>query len=278
MGELNFPWLLKNAQEIEVKEGNWKGTFIRTEKLAEGSPIFRRIKGTKIEDKWILRKIHGVWAFFLKNGHKWHFQERWDPILAHWFKQSNQTTTILIRVTKKLKNSEKKNDQKINSWRENLMSKIYKQGFGYDMKIKLKDGDWIQAHRTVVAAACPSWEVLIESSEVKSETIVLDIPDINPAVVKAFVKGLYIGEFKNQKLLPEIALMADRYKANALMHEIVQAIQKALETEGPEFYFEIVETLRRLPETEDIKKLKTKLYDMNKGVSQNLFYKRLGIY
>lgn len=275
----NFPNLLRKAQEIEVKEGNWRGTFIRTEKIAEGNHIFRRIRGTRNQEQWMLRKFHGVWAFFIKSGVKWHLRERWDPIAGLWFKPSNQATAVLIRVTKKLNTEEKKNEQKIESWswRENLMDKIYEQGFGYDMKIRLKNGDEIQAHRAVVAAACPSWKALIESSAVESETAVIDIPDTNPTVVKAFVKALYIGEFEDLTLLPGIALMADRYKTNSLMHEIVLAIQKALETQGPEFYFEVMETLRRLPETDDIKKLKTRLYEMNKGVSQDLFYKRLGI-
>jgi len=272
METIYFPNLLRNAMEIEVKVGNWGVRLKRTKKLSGGCPIFK----TSSCGTWNFLKTLTAWSLAeWKNG-KWSYIFiRWDPINLLWV--TTVTGSIFtVKVTKLI--SEENQSYRINkSWREKLMKKIWEQGFAYDIKIRLKDGHEIQAHRAIVTAACPSWKGLIESSGVEGETTVIELLDINPAVVKAFVKALYLGEFEQQTLLPGIALMADRYKARSLMHEVVQAMQSALDTEGPDFYLEVIETLRRLPETNRIKKLKAKLYEMNKGISQEIFYKRLGI-
>jgi len=163
------------------------------------------------------------------------------------------------------------------SWGDNLVRTMWEQGIAYDMKIKLQDGDEIDAHKVVIAVACPAWKGLLESSMVEAQNGVIVVTDINPNVVKGFVKALYYGEFEDQTLLPGIALMADRYNTEQLMDKVVLAMPQALATEGPDFYFKVVETLKRLPDTENKRKLKEMLFTMNKDISKDVFYKRLGI-
>jgi len=266
--------LLINAMEIEVGLGNWGSTLKRTKKLSEGSPIFKNSK-TSSNGRWVFLKTNWGWSLAHLLHDKWDYiKVRWDSITSCWTTASNKIFTV--KVTKSI-SKKKQRIQTIESWRDKLMRKLYEQGFAYDIKIRLKDGDEIEAHRAILIAACPSLKGLIEPIKDEGETSKIDLLDTNPAVVRAFVKALYLGEFEDQTLLPGIALMADRYNAQSLMHEVIRAMQRALDSQGPDFYLEVVEALRRLPETNDIKTLKVKLYKMNKGISQEVFYKRLGI-
>jgi len=271
----DFPDLLNEAQEILVEDGNWTGKFQRLVETSEGSPIFSKMKRSK--HTWQLKKVVGEWTFLNFKDGIWLSKERWDPYSGLWIKANNTQKPIHIRVTKYIPLEEKISDEKVDSWGDHLVKKMYEQGIGYDIKIRLKDGQVVKAHKTVIAAACPAWKGLIESQMFEAETGVIEVLDINPEVVKAFVKALYCGEFDDQKLLPGLALMADYYNAEFLMHKVVKAMRKALETQGPDFYNEVVETLKRLPDTEDKKKVKATLYAMNKDCSDEVFYKRLGI-
>jgi len=273
MGYTCLPDLLKNAQEIEVEDGNWTGKFQRLSETNEGCPIFSKRKKNK--DTWQLKKVAGQWTFLNFKDGRWLSRERWNPYVGLWIKDNNTQKVIHIRVTIPLE--EKTSDEKVDSWGDHLVKRMYEQGIGHDIKIRLKDGQEIEAHKTVIAAACPAWKGLVESQMLEAETGVIDVLDINPEVVKAFVKALYCGEFDDQKLLPGIALMADRYNAEFLLDKVVKAMCEALETQGPGFYNEVVETLKRLPNTENKRKVKATLYAMNKVCSEEMFYKRLGI-
>lgn len=268
----NFTDMLDDAQEIEVEDGDWVGTFSRSPELSEGYPIFSKLKG--IKETWKLRKLHGVWTFFNFKSGSWLIKERLDPQTNLWLKANNLPKLICVRVTKRLSNDEKICDE---SWGDNLLKKMWEQGIGYDLKIRLKSGQEIDAHKSVIAAACPAWKGLLDSNMVEAQSGVIIIPDINPDVVKAFVKALYCGEIEDQSLLPGIALMADRYNTEQLLHKVVHAMPEALETLGPDFYFEMVETLKRLPDTKDKRKMKAMLFAMNKDITEDIFYKRLGI-
>lgn len=145
------------------------------------------------------------------------------------------------------------------------------------MKIKLQDGQEIDAHKAVIAAACPGWKGLLEASIVESQTGVFVVDDTNPEVFKGFIKALYCGEFEDQTLLPEIALMAERYKAEEIMYKVVLAMPKALELQGPSFYFKVLNTLKQLSDTDNKRMIKAMLYSMNKNITEDVFYKRFGI-
>jgi len=267
-----FPQFLASAREIEVKDGEWTGIFSKISKQSEGWPIFKKVKG--IKETWQLKKENGIWTFFNYKMGRWIPKEQWNPPNV-WVTQNGTVKNISIRVTKSGKSSG--DDLSDKSWGDNLVRTMWEQGTAYDMKIKLQDGEEIDAHKAVIAAACPAWKGLLESSMVEAQSGVIAVTDINPNVVKGFVKALYYGEFEDQTLLPGIALMADRYNTEQLMDKVVLAMPQALATEGPDFYFKVVETLKRLPDTENKRKLKEMLFTMNKDISKDVFYKRLGI-
>jgi len=264
---------LDDAQEIEVEDGDWIGTFSRSDELSEGSPIFSKRKGSK--ETWQLRKFHGLWTFFNFKSGIWWVKERLENAQNNlWIRTNRMPKLIFIKVTKRVTKEEKMIDE---SWGGNLLKKMWEQGLGYDLKIRLKNGEEIDAHKSVIVAACPAWKGLLEPNIFEAQSGLIVMSDINPDVVKAFVKALYYLKIEDQTLLPGIALMADRYNNERLLHKVVHDLPKALETLGPDFYFEMVETLKQLPDTEDKRKIKVMLYKMNKGISEDIFYKRLGI-
>jgi len=268
----SFPQCLATAETIQVIDGMWTGIFSRSNEQSEGWFIFSKFKGEL--ETWQLRMDKGAWTFFsYKKGH-WIAKEKWVPETNSWEAPNGRTKKIRITVTKRT-NSWCENAGK--SWGDNLVRKIWEQGIAHDMKIKLQDGEEIDAHKVVIAAACPAWKAMLESSMVEGQSGIIVITDINPKVVKGFVKALYYGEFEDKALLPGIALMADRYNSKGLLDKVVIAIAQALSTEGPEFYSEVVETLKQLPESENRTKLKEMLFEMNQGISQEVFYQRLGI-
>jgi len=267
----SFPNIFDDALEIEVKDGRWTGTFSRTSDLSEGYPIFSKRKGSK--ETWQLKKKNGVWTFFSIKDGVWEPREQWNSHKKLWQKQDSTWKPISTTVTKWLTPEVKASDE---SWGDNLLRKMWEQEIGYDIKIKVQDGLEIEAHKAVIAAACPSSKRLMDSIlDGQSPEIV--ISDIDPDAVKGFVKALYCGEFEEPNLLPGIALLADRYKSEELMQKVVQAMPNALETQGAGFYFEVIQTLKRLPDTENKRKIKALLFSMNRNISEETFYQRLGI-
>jgi len=249
MSKCNFsPYLLADAQELEVKDGSWTGIFSRSSQYSEGRPIFGKMKGSS--ETWQLKMIKGAWTFLnLKSGRP---KEHWDPRIKAWVASNGIQKHISIRVIKTI--SRKKSKQK--NWGDKLVRALWEKKIGCDMKIRLQDGQEIYAHKGIIAAACPAWKGLLESSMVEANDGVIVVPDIDPNVVKGFVKGLYLGEFEDITLLPGIALLADRYNAEHLMYKVIEAMPQALKTEGASFYFQVVEVLKRLPDNTNKRELK----------------------
>jgi len=268
----SFPNNLARAEEIRVVDGTWTGIFYRRAEQSEGWFVFSKTKGER--ETWRLMMKEGAWTFFNMKQGQWTKKEKWVPALNRWETPNGEIKKILVTVTKCSESFDESVDE---SWGDNLVRKIWEQGIAYDMKIKLQDGEEIKAHKVVIAAACPAWKALLESNMVEAQCGIINVTDINPNVVKGFVKALYYGEVEDKALLPGIAVMADRYNAKRLLDKVVKAIALALETEGPEFYNEVVETLKQLPDSENKNKLKEMLYTMNLGISKELFYQRLGI-
>jgi len=264
----SFPQNLAKAEEIRVIDGAWAGIFSRRAGQTEGCYYFSKVKGEK--ETWRLMMSEGAWKFFNFKEGMWIEKEKWVPEFDRWEAPNGAMKEISITVIKCSKGLDE-------SWGDDLVRKIWEQGIAYDMKIKLQDGEEIDAHKVVIAAACPAWKALLESNMVEAQSGIINVTDINPKVVKGFVKALYYGEVEDKALLPGIAVMADRYNTKRLLDKMVIAIAHALETEGPEFYNEVVETLKKLPDSENKNKLKEMLFAMNKGISQELFYQRLGI-
>jgi len=267
-----FPDLLDDAKEIKVFDGDKVGIFFRRSQFSEGYPIFSKFYGS--EESWQLKKIHGTWSFLKVNDGFSQRRESWEPQTKLWVRHNGTKTTLFIRVKKRF-SSKKKASYK--SWGENLIKTMWEQQMCFNIKIKLQDGEEIDAHKAVIAAACPAWKELSEPSMVEAGGGVIIVDDINPNAVKGFIKAFYFGEFEDQTLLPGIALMADRFKIEKIMHKVVLAMPKALETQGPDFYVKVVETLKRLSDTENKRMLKAMLYSMNKLISEEVFYKLLGI-
>jgi len=157
------------------------------------------------------------------------------------------------------------------------MKTMWEQQMFFDIKIKLQHFQEIDAHRAVIAVACPALLALSDSSMLEARSGVIVVDDINPDAVREFIKVLYCGEFEDHTLLPGIALMADRYKAEKIMHKVVLAMPKALEVQGPDFYLKVVETLKRLSDTENKRMLKAMLYSMNHLIPLEVFNKLLAV-
>jgi len=259
---------MANAEEIRVIDGTWTGIFSSSTERSEGWLVFKKFKGEN--NTWRLMMKDGAWTFFNFKQGQWIMKEEWVPEVNKWVAPNGAIKNISVTVTK----SSKRLDE---SWGDKLVRKIWEQGVAYDMKIKLQDGEEIDAHKVVIAAACPAWKALLQSAMVEAQTSIIDVTDINPKVVKGFVKALYYGKVEDKALLPGIAVMADRYNTKRLLDKVVVAIVQALKTEGPEFYIDVVESLKKLPDSENKNKLKEMLYEMNQDISQELFYQRLGI-
>lgn len=259
---------LTNAEKIRVVDGTWSGIFSRNTKKSEGWFVFSKKKGER--ETWRLMMVEGAWTFFNFKEGQWFAKEKWVPELSGWQIANGVIKQISITVIKSSKSSSE-------SWGDNLVKKMWEQGIAYDMKIKLQDGEEIDAHKVVIAAACPAWKALLESTMVEAKSGIINVTDINPKVVKGFVKALYFGEVEDKALLPGIAAMADRYRTKPLLDKVFLAIADALKTEGPQFYTEVLKTLKQLPDSENKTQLKEILYKMNQGISQELYYQRLGI-
>jgi len=260
------PYLLANAQELEVKDGSWTGIFIRSSQYSEGRPIFSKLKGSL--ETWQLKMTKGAWTFVnLKSGR---FKEYWDPRIKAWVAPNGIRKQICIKVTKTLNRRKAKRK----NWGDKLVRSLWEKRIGCDLKIRLQDGQEIYAHKGIIAAACPAWKGLLESSMVEANDGVIVVPDIDPNVVKGFVKGLYFGEFEDNKLLPGIALLADRYNAEHLMDKVIEAMPQALKREGASFYFQVVEVLKLLPDNKNKRELTKILYSMNNETTENIFFER----
>jgi len=146
-----------------------------------------------------------------------------------------------------------------------------------DLIFRLSDGEEIGAHRAVVHAMCPAWAALLNSDMIESQDGVIVLDDIEPAIAKAFVKTLYYGMVEDGKLLPDIAELADRYRAVKLLGKLIPAITDALEEEGDEFYKRVILLVKKLANAVEKNVLKDKLYELNKEVTKEAFFKRLGI-
>lgn len=262
------PYLLADAQELEVKDGSWTGIFFRSSQYSEGRPIFSKMKGSR--ETWQLKMIKGAWTFLdLKSGR---LKEHWEPRIKAWVAPNGMQKQISVRVRKTA--NRKKSNQK--NWGDKLVRALWEKKIGYDLKIRLQDGQEIYAHKGIIAASCPAWKGLLESSMVEADDGVIVVPDIDPNVVKGFVKGLYLGEFGDIKLLPGIALLADRYNAEHLMDKVIEAMPQALKTEGASFYFQVVEVLKRLPDNRNRRELKKILYSLNNETTEAIFFESLG--
>jgi len=251
------PYLLAEAEELEVKDGSWSGIFLRRSLDSEGRPVFGKMKGSR--ETWQLKMIKGAWTFLdLKTGSP---KEHWEPGMKAWVTTNGIQKHMSIRVTKTIKR--RKSNPK--NWGDKLVRSMLEKRIGCDLKIRLQDGQEIHVHKGIIAAACPAWKGLLESSMVEANDGVIVVPDVNPNVVKGFVKGLYLGEFEDITLLPGIALLADRYNAEHLMEKVIEAISRALNTEGWRnegwrFVYQLFDVLERLPDNRNKSELKKILH------------------
>jgi len=270
--EFDFPDFLENAEELLVRDDDWTGTFCRTRMSSEGCPVFSKGKGS--EETWQLKKVDGSWTFLNFRYKIWHRKERYDHQNACWKSVNNTYKPISIKVSKWLRSPKMAVDE---SWGDKLLRSMWEQGIGCNIKIELQDGQEIDAHKALFLATCPESKGELDTGIMAAGSDMIAILDVDPDVVKGFVKALYYGEFENPKLLPGIALLADRYNTEQLMLKVVEAMPEALKSEGPEFYFEVLEALKKLPNTGSKREMKAMLYSMNKDISEDIFYKRLGL-
>jgi len=157
-----------------------------------------------------------------------------------------------------------------------LIDNLYKHS-PTDLVFQLSNGDEIGAHRSVVHAICPAWAALLDSDMIESRDGVIVLEDIEPDIAKAFVRTLYYGMVEDGKLLPDIAELADRYRAVELLGKLIPAITDALEVEDDQFYRRVIRLVKKLANVDEKNVLKDKLYELNKEVTKEAFFKRLGV-
>jgi len=205
---------------------------------------YRRCSSTKFENtkSGDVIEYKGMWWI---DQYCWRKEERCffceqDPEIAAY---------KVIEVVQQKNNVQHKDNH---NYLKGLVQKIFNDE-NTDLVIQLQDGTDIQVHKAVIANTCPAWKRLLafECRETQESKIIVD--DVEPKIVKAFVRALYFGGVENSDLLPGVLELSNRYQAEKLMKRVGHQTLKALERRSPDFCFQVIKLLHKIPGESELK-------------------------
>lgn len=75
----------------------------------------------------------------------------------------------------------------------------------------LVDGNKLQAHKNILASRNEVLEAMLTNDMVEKNKNVIDIPDVDIATFKAFLKYVYTGIVEDENLTLELLILADKF-------------------------------------------------------------------
>lgn len=229
-----------NASELELIIAKHGGILItelyeRTNDVINDNPVFKFKNHTA---KIYYDSTHKRWVLEWKSKNLNHFVRYWDPNLGTWFDlEGNDWPCYTLRILKAMERKQKRQPQGFRV--------LYENHKFADLTFILRDGTKILTHKCVISAQCERWAEFLNSEMEDAQNGEIRIPDVEPHLMREFIKAIYLEQIENREYLTEILSLADRYMVTWLYEIAVDELCENLT--DPKIFNKAFELTRTLP-------------------------------
>lgn len=229
-----------NASELELIIAKHGGVLVtelyeRTSDEINDHPVFKFKNHTA---KIYFDSTRQRWVLEWKSKNLNHFVRYWDPDLGTWFDMEGKDwPCYTLRIKKALKRKQKRQPQGFRV--------LFENNTFADLTFVLRDGTKILTHKCVISAQCEAWAGLLNSEMQEALNGQITITDVEPHLMREFIKAIYLEQIENREYLTEILTLADRYRVTWLYDIAVDELCENLA--DPRIFNKAFELTRTLP-------------------------------
>jgi len=231
---------IANASELELIIAKHGGILVtelyeRTNCEINDNPVFKFKNHTA---KIYYDPSRYRWVLEWKSKNLNHFVRYWDPEQGSWFDMEGKNwPCYTLRIRKALEQKQKRQPQGFRV--------LYQNDKFADLTFILRDGTMILTHKCVISAQCAAWAGLLNSEMEEAQSGQITITDVEPHLMREFIKAIYLEQIEDREYLTEILTLADRYRVTWLYDIAVDELCENLN--DPKIFNKAFELTRTLP-------------------------------